>query len=93
MLTLYIVLVPLLLSSAMFMTINMAQLTKGVSESDYGTVLALEMILASATRYVYRDCLVRVCVSAKCPRDACACVDAFFFFFFFLLSLCLLKTL
>ena len=49
---LYLVLTPVLITSAVYNTINMAQLTKCVPETEYGSILALEMVLAAATRLV-----------------------------------------
>ena len=49
---LYAVLAPLLCASAIYSVVNMAQLTKRCADTDYGSILALEMILGSATRLV-----------------------------------------
>eukprot|EP00455_Lapot_gusevi_P057369 TRINITY_DN9757_c0_g1_i3.p1 TRINITY_DN9757_c0_g1~~TRINITY_DN9757_c0_g1_i3.p1 ORF type:complete len:460 (-),score=51.22 TRINITY_DN9757_c0_g1_i3:66-1373(-) len=49
---LYTLLTPLFLTASVYTTINTAQLTKIVSETDYGTMLGIDMGISSGTRLI-----------------------------------------
>jgi predicted MFS family arabinose efflux permease len=48
----YLALAPKIAASAIYHTVNIAQLTKQVDEHEYGSILGFEMVLASLARLV-----------------------------------------